>query len=462
MGDVIRPRFTPSPALLAVALLLPAAVGLAAPAAGVAGAPGPLDLALGIFAGAMTSTPALAAASEALPAGGERVAVGYGLAYPFGVVAVVLFVQLLPRLLHQTIQQLEQQAGPTEDDKGRVIHRLVEVVNPAVDGRRLGEPSFIAEANCLVSRVLQGDELVPLPAGHRVALGQHLLLVGRESDLEGVVQALGRTSPRGDCRLETERHTMRVVVTSRNVVGRTLAELRLRSTHGVTVARYTRHGLELVPRADTPLNYGVSLRVVGEPEALERFARFAGHPEKAYDETDIISVAVGVTAGVLLGMVSFGFGSSSFSLGLAGGPLLVALVLGHFGKVGPIQGHLPRASRMLMQELGLVFFLAGAGVKAGGGLVAVLSEHSGGLVAGAAVVAFFPLLVGFPLARYLLGLDLLQAMGGICGAMTSTPGLGVITDRTDHEGPVIAYAGVYPLALILVTVCARALALALG
>ena len=254
---------------------------------------------------------------------------------------------------------------------------------------------------------------------------------------------------------------MRVVVTSPEVVGKTLAELSLRTLHGVTVARVYRHGVEFVPRPDTPIHYGNMLQVVGEPENLRAFAALAGHRARAYDETDLLSVGVGLVAGVLLGMVSFGLGGSQLSLGMAGGPLLVALVLGHFGRIGPVAGYLPRASRLLLQELGLVFFLADAGVKAGGQLVPVLSQYSASLLGAAAGIAFIPMVAGFVVARWALRMDLLQSLGAICGGMTSTPGLGVITSRTDHETPVISYATIYPVALILLTVCARLLALVL-
>ena len=201
--------------------------------------------------------------------------------------------------------------------------------------------------------------------------------------------------------------------------------------------------------------------VVGEPEDLQAFAEHAGHRERAFDETDILGVGAGIIAGLLLGMVSFGLGESQMSLGMAGGPLVVALALGHLGGVGPVAGSLPRASRLLMQELGLVFFLADAGVNAGGQLLPVLREHSGALLGGAAIIALVPMGVGYLVARYLLRMDVLQSLVGICGGMTSTPGLGVITSRTDHESPVISYAAVYPVSLILLTAAARLLALLL-
>jgi len=420
----------------------------------------PTDLAVGVFAGAMTSTPALAAATEALPPGSQA-AVGYGLAYPFGVVGVVLFVQLLPRLLRADLARLSREAEV--DDRGQQVSRaLVEVLNPAVVGKELDELRFIAEAGCMVTRVLRDRELVPVSPDLLLEQGQQVLVVGRRSELDLVIEALGRRSPRTDYILETEQHRLQVVVTARQVVGRTLAELMLRRTFGVSVVRVSRHGVEFLPRSDTEIDYGEMLTVVGEHGDLQRFAEFAGHRVRAFDETDLISVMVGLAAGILLGMVSFGIAGSSLSLGMAGGPLLVALVLGHLGHVGPILGHLPRASRMVLQEIGLAFFLASAGVTAGGHLVQVLRDHSASLLASAATVALVPMALGYVVARYLLKLDLLQVLGGVCGGMTSTPGLGVVTSKVDSEIPIVSYAATYPVSLILITVAARLLVLLLG
>ena len=165
----------------------------------------------------------------------------------------------------------------------------------------------------------------------------------------------------------------------------------------------------------------------------------------------------GLAAGTLLGSISFGLGSSEFSLGMAGGPLFVALVLGHFGRVGPVVGHLPRASGLLLMEIGLVLFLASAGVHAGEGLVPAFSEYGLSLCVASVVAVFSPMLVEYLFAEYLLKMNLLQIIGGVCGGMTSTPGLVVITAKTDSDIPIVSYAAAYPVALLLMTVFARLL-----
>jgi len=421
----------------------------------------PADLAVGLFAGALTSTPGLAAATEAV-SGNSQVAVGYGIAYPVGVIGLVLFVQLLPRILGKDLDSLGKQLQAREEAGQKIVRVLVEVANPAVIGKKLTELYEIGETNCQVPRYLQGDRLVPVPRDLKLESGMNILLIGRESRVSVVIDHLGRRSDKVGYVMDTERERTTVVVSSPDVVGRSLKELRVLAEFGVTVSRITRHDLEFVPRPSDPIAYGDALNVVGEPEDLERFADFAGHRAETFDETDVISVGVGVIAGILLGMVTFSLGDAGFSLGMAGGPLFVALVLAHFGHLGPVTGHIPRASRLLLTQIGLIFFLADAGVTAGGSLVPILKQYGIALGLAAMVVLAVPLVVGFLFGRYILKLDLLSVLGGICGGMTSTPGLGAITAKTSARAPVISYAAAYPVALIFMTIVVQVLVAALG
>ncbi len=421
----------------------------------------PADLAAGIFAGALTSTPGLAAAMERTP-GDPLVAVGYGIAYPFGVIGIVLFVQLLPRLLRTDLNELGDQLKERNDPGRKIVRVLVEVVNPAVIGKPLSEIGFIGASNCQVSRYLTGHRLAPIPAGFVLEKGQKVLVIGREFRVPNVVNLLGKRAENEDYQIDMERERQTVVVSSYNVAGKTIAELRPIHQFGVTVTRIMRHNLEFVPRMDDEIEYGDALNVVGEPENIEKFAEFAGHRERTFHETDLISLGVGIIAGVILGMVSFDLGGKSFALGLSGGPLFVALILGHFRKIGPVKGHLPQASQLLLMEFGLVFFLAEAGVTAGSTMVSVVAEYGVDLCIAAVCVIVIPALVGYLLGRHVLGMNLLQVIGGVCGGLTSTPGLGVITTKTDSEIPVVSYAAAYPVALILMTVFAQVLVNALS
>lgn len=414
----------------------------------------PVDLAAGVLAGSMTSTPALASALDALNHN-PNVSVGYGIAYVYGVVGVVLFVQLAPRLLGYNLDEEVRRAGKGGGGARRIERAVIEVLNPGLFGKLISENSFTATQRCQISRVGRGDRFVPVTPDTRFEEGQVLMAVGEDDRLPALVEFIGRKSDKKFF-LDIETERLRVVATSPQVLDKTLRELNLLNAFGVTITRVERNTVALVPQADTVLQYGDVLTAIGEPKGLQEFSAFAGHRTRALDETDIISLAVGISLGLLIGMIPLGLpGGRSFSLGAAGGPLMVALVLAHFGSIGGIRGHVPRAARMLMTEMGLVFFLAGAGVQAGGQFMEVLRQQGPSLLVMGFFVTTVPMAVGYIVARRFLRMGILETLGAICGGMTCTPGLGALSSKIDSDVPAISYAAVYPVALILVTLAAQ-------
>ncbi|MCC6580980.1 MAG: penicillin-binding protein activator [Phycisphaeraceae bacterium] len=412
----------------------------------------PTDLAVGIFSGAMTSTPALAAAMDQLKESGPLVSIGYGVAYPFGVGGVVLFVQLLPKLLGVNLDKLDAEVTASRSKKKAILRVVAEVTNPAVIGRHLLEVEFIQRSGCQVVRVMEGQRMIPLSPDLVLEQGERLLLVGTEDNLKSVVEYLGRRSDEPFF-MDAENERKQIVVTAPAIVGRSLRGLDLMRTSGLTVSRIVRHDVGFVPHADTIIERFDMLTCVGEPANLDKFALEAGHRAKALDETDLASLAIGIVAGVLLGLMPLGFGAgNTFTLGMAGGPLFVALILGHFGRIGGVTGHIPRAARLYLTELGLVLFLASAGVTAGSRFVEVVREHGMVLFFVGVLVTLIPMIVGYVSCRWWFKLNLLEILGGTCGGMTSTPGLGAVTAKTDSDVPVISYATAYPVALILMTI----------
>ena len=422
----------------------------------------PADLAAGIFAGALTSTPAFAAASEGLPEASSGVSIGYGIAYPFGVIGVVLFVQLLPRLLKHDLDAIAatHQGGGKEEET--VQNVLVEVTNANLLGKPIAD-SGVANFNaCQVSRVYRDGQLVPLRYDDVYQEGQLLLLVGRGKEIGIAIDYLGRRSDRNLIKdVENERRQLQV--TDRRITGKTLRELAPLKNHGVVITRINRLGLTFVPNASTVVESNDTLTAVGRSEDLHEFAKFVGHRSSAIDATDLLSLSAGLTLGIVAGLIPIGLpGGTPVTLGLAGGPLFVALVLGHFGRVGRIVGHIPRPTRLLLQELGLVFFLANAGVRGGVSLGETIAEYGPILFGLGMGISLVPLALAWPVARRLFKLDPLQSLGGICGGMTSTPALGALTAKTDSQVPVISYVSAYPVALIVMIVLAKVLIGLLG
>jgi putative transport protein len=417
----------------------------------------PPGLATGIFAGALTSTPALAAATEGLvlQGGSEAVSIGYGIAYPFGVIGVVMFVQVLPRVLRLDLDHIHMQHSTSTDD--RVENVLVEVTNPNLYGKQISESGVTKFNACQISRIFEADPLVPLKYDDIFTEGQILLLVGRRSEMDIAVDFIGKRSDRSTLR-DTENERQELMVTSSAWAGQKLGDKAPLRNFGIVVTRINRLGLTFVPNAETIIERHDKLTCVGRTDDLKPFSQSVGHRSSVVDATDLLSLSAGITLGIIVGLLPIGLpGATPVTLGLAGGPLLVALILGHFGKVGRIVGFIPRPTRLLLQELGLVFFLANAGVRGGGMLVATLQEHGFALFGMGICVSALPLIVAWPIATKFFKMNALQALGGICGGMTSTPALGAITAKTDSTIPVVSYVSAYPVALIIMIIISKVL-----
>lgn len=421
-----------------------------------------IDFAIGagMFAGACTSTPALAAAAEAAKTMGANEAViniGYGVAYPFGVIGVVLFVQLLPRLLHLNIDDAPASSSELPDPH-KIVARVVKVTNAEAFGKNIHMFGIDSHMTCRITRIKHGEVFLPLQPSDKFGEGMEILMVGERSELAHDSGILGHVEEDAEKR-RYQGESSELIILSPAMSNKTLRELDTLGNFGITISRVTRQGSTFIPTADTEIIRNDVVKVVGESDAIIAFSKECGHRCTAINAADILSLTGGLTLGILLGKLTFSFGGGSdgFSLGMAGGPLIVALILGHFGKIGPIAGYMPRATRVLVMELGLMLFLAGAGVKGGEKLVETLQAHGMTMFLAGMGITLIPMLLGYFIARRFLKMNLPEALGGICGSMTSTPALGAITAKTDKQDPIIAYSTAYPAALILMTVLAKLL-----
>ncbi len=417
------------------------------------------DIAAGLFAGACTSTPGLAAATEALQSAGKDPAlinIGYGVAYPFGVVGVVLFVQLLPRFLKQDINA--EPTGNAQKDPHKIIKRVINVTHSELFGKNIEQYVDESRMLCRITRLVKDDILIPLQPEDVFKEGMEVLMVGEREQVHHDARLLGHIDNSKQHPRSFGDENSELIILSQEFCNKPIKELDTLGKHGITISRITRLGLTFIPTSDTELIRNDVVKVVGTPQSIRDFAKACGHRCTAITATDILSLTGGVALGIIVGNINFSFGEgSSFSLGMAGGPLIVALILGHFGKIGPIAGYMPRPTRVLLMEFALMLFLAGAGVAGGAKLVETLAANGLTMFLIGMVITLIPLAIGYFVARKFLGMPLPEALGGICGSMTSTPALGAITAKTDRHEPVIAYATAYPAALILMTVFAKIL-----
>jgi len=411
-------------------------------------------LATGMYAGAMTSTPGLAAALDV--ADNPISGVGYGIAYPFGVIGVVLFVQMLPRLIGLDVAKEEEILREAEPKGKQVQRRQFRVSNPACSEKTLAELEFhrLSEAN--VTRVSRNGEVMPAGPDTRLELGDVVLAVGRDEELSKLTVLLGEEIHGEDIFRTTDVVARDVMVSNDEVVGKSLTELRVLRNHGVVISRVFREDLHFVPTGTYVLETGDLIRVTGTRHDVRKFVALVGQREGRIYETSLPALATGLFLGVLLGFHEFSLpGGASFRLGIAGGPLLVSLILSHFGKVGSLRIRIPRAAKYIMRQLGLVLFLAGAGVEAGASLDFVLSESGLVLFVAGASVTLISVLVGFLFTRFCLKQDVLSSLGVVCGGMTSTPALGALSEVSSRNEPVLAYTGVYPVALVFITLVCK-------
>lgn len=417
----------------------------------------PADLASGLFAGALTSTPGLASAMDALKGNAGMVSIGYGIAYPFGVIGVVLFIQLMPKLLGIDLNQ-ESEKVEIENKDSEIVRALIKVSNSSLEGKLISEEGpFFDQMECCISRIMIDGKLLPVNQDSKFEKNHIVLAVGKSNKMHFVIEHIG-IETKQDMVLDADNERMQIAVTSRELANKTLADLKPLRNYGVTISRITRHDVTFIPSSSMTIEHGDLLTAVGSPADLHRFAKFAGNKHKVLYSTDIISLAVGISLGVILGKIPIQLpGMKAFALGMSGGPLFVALVMGYFKRIGKLTTRIPMASKMMLMELGLLFFLANAGVKAGGKIVPVLKEHGISLFFSGAAITLVPMIVTFFIASKIFKMNILESLGGICGGMTSTPALGAISAKVDSEVPVTSYATAYPVALILMTIAAQIL-----
>jgi putative transport protein len=420
----------------------------------------PGDLAAGIFAGALTSSPALAAGIHAVDEAGRQplaVSIGYGLAYPVGIVAVVMFVQLVPRLLRVNLEVMGRQMQQEIRGRSAIGRFLIKISNPAIFGKSPKDLPLPEKFGWQITRVLEQSRLVPIKQGHVFEPGQVILLVTDYRYVDLLTGVLGERTEQSVV-IDSDNDRADVVVTSSGMVSRSLRELQLRNRFGVTITRIERYGVTFVPNADTAFSMGDRVTAVGEPAGLRAFEQAAGHRIRKLHETDLMSAGFGLVVGIVLGMIPVSIpGLGEFQLGLAGGPLLAGLLFAHFGRFLGIVGYMPPAARLLTQELGLAFFLAAAGFQAGGHFLQMLQQYGAMPFVMSLVVASASLAVSGLFARFVLRMNLMQVLGGTCGAMTSTAGIGAVLSKTDCDIPATSYAAAYPAALVLMTVLTQLL-----
>lgn len=403
---------------------------------------------VGLLAGALTSTPGLAVAIDTtnLP----LASIAYGIAYPFGVIGVILFVKFFPKILgidlKKEAQKLEEKVKAAYPE---VKHAVFRVKNPTVFGKTLAEAQVRTMTGAVVSRFIhEGTMFIP-KAKTKLHENDLVKAVGTEDSLRQLALFLGE---RTEMELPEEKNQVveSLLVTNKALIDKPLGSLDLSGAYSCNVTRVRRSGIVLSPTPDLKIKFGDKLVVVGEKDGVKEVGVLLGNDEKKLSDTDFFPIALGIVLGILVGQLQISFSDSfTFSLGLTGGVLLTALVLSKLGKTGPILWTMSGMSNQLLRQLGLLLFLAEVGTSAGANLFATFQTYGLAYFGVGVAITLFPMIVTGLLGYYVLKINILELMGSIIGGMTSTPGLATIDSMSDSTTPSVAYATVYPIAMVL-------------
>lgn len=432
----------------------------------------PLPVILGILSGAVTNTPSLGAGQQILgelgssPLSVSSMGMAYAVAYPFGICGILLSMWLL-RLgfrvnVNREANEFDQQAGLSREGLGTMN---VALRNTNLDGLTLASVPVLGDDKVVCSRLKRGDKVsVPRP-DTLLQLGDLLHLVGERDALRGAQLVIGEEVQTSLSTRDTDLRVERVVVTNVQVMGKRISDLALTQSYDVVISRLNRAGVELVPDAQTTLQFGDILNLVGMPDAIEAVAGLMGNAQHKLQQVQMLPVFIGIGLGVLLGSVPFYLPGvpAALKLGLAGGPLVVALIVSRIGSIGTLHWFMPPSANLALRELGIVLFLSVVGLKSGGQFFDTLLQGPGAswLLYGM-LITLIPLLIVGTLARAFGRTNYLSLCGLLAGSMTDPPALAFANAMHPTSGAAaLSYATVYPLVMFLRIIAPQLLALLL-
>ncbi|MDH4476122.1 MAG: putative transporter [Verrucomicrobiaceae bacterium] len=426
---------------------------------------------LGIFSGATTNTPSLGAIQQALQAIAAPAdqtllpALAYSASYPIGIIGIIASLLLLGRFF-KIDMAAETRAFETEQKQGvEPLTRLnVRLDNANLDGLTVRDIPGRRETEVMISRLQRAGETEVINATEDTTLhlGDHLLLVGTAAHVESFQRIIGSIASVDLMQAPGAVSFRRVVVTNRKLLGKPLAELGLDHLHNVTVTRIVRAGVEMAAIPVIKLQFGDFLHVVGDTSGLEAATKTLGNSLKALNTTQFIPVFIGLALGVLLGILPITIPglASPLKLGLAGGPLVVAILLSRLGKVGPLVWHMPANTNLAFRELGIALFLACVGLNAGPKFFTTVMSRDGLIWAATAlIVCMIPLLIAGFIGRRFMKLNFHVLCGLLTGSMTDPPALAFANGLAKSDAPSIAYATVYPATMLARILVAQILVL---
>ncbi|WP_294618235.1 putative transporter [uncultured Bacteroides sp.] len=415
-----------------------------------------LPMIVGILYGAVTNTPGLGAANEALNQlnyTGDPIALGYACAYPLGVVGIIGSIIAIRYICRVNLKKEEEELNTQEADMKHMPHMLnLEVRNESIDGKKLIQVKEFLGRPFVCSRICHEGHVSIPNQDTEFHIGDQLFIVCSEEDAEAVIALIGK-----EIQVDWEKQDMpmvsrRILVTKSEINGKKLGSMHFRSMYGVNITRINRSGMDLFADPNLVLQVGDRVMVVGQQDAVERVAGVLGNQLKRLDSPNIVTIFIGIFLGILLGSLPIAFPGmpTPVKLGLAGGPLVVAILIGRFGHKLHLVTYTTMSANLMLREIGIVLFLASVGIEAGEHFVQTVVEGSGLAYVGYGfLITTIPLLIIGMVARFYCKVNYFTLMGLIAGSNTDPPALAYSNQASGNDAPSVGYSTVYPLTMFL-------------
>jgi putative transport protein len=432
----------------------------------------PISTMVGILSGAVTNTPGLGAAQEAYRdatgSADPTIALGYAVAYPLGVVGIILSLILLKKVFRVNLEAEPEDPQSAEAAKPSTTKLLsLEVKNPSIYGKTVAEIANLLERKFIISRICHNKKEEIEIASSQTVLNENdkIFVVTTIHDAGTITAFIGKEIGMDETawnKLDNQLLSRRFIITKPELNGKTIRQLRLRNQFGINITRINRSGIDLIAQPGLQLQMGDRVTVVGTAVAVKNVEHILGNKMKRLNEPNLIPIFVGIFLGVLLGSIPFTFPGipQPVKLGLAGGPLIVAILISIFGPKYKLITYTTMSANLMLREIGICLFLACVGIGAGDGFVETIL-YKGGLnwIGLGFIITVVPLLIVGAIARGVYRLNFFMLMGLLSGSMTDPPALAYANATAGNDTPAVGYASVYPLTMFLRVLSAQLLVL---
>ena len=424
-----------------------------------------IPTAVGMYSGAVTNTPSLAAAQQTLnginPDLSNNASVGYALAYPGAILGIILTMVVIKFIFRKQAAE-EMKYVPGTRSESDFANMSIKVENKNLDGLKIINIPAIKELGVVVSRVYHDGQMSVAHDDTIVRTGDVILAVGRAESVNNFMIVVGSPSTMDLKKVPSRILYSRVIVTRKDVIGKTLDEIQLESKYNVIATRVARADVEFIVSDDYILQFADNLVIVGEESSVAASAAQLGNSPKDLNHPQLIPAFIGIGLGVVLGSIPFTIPglSTPVMLGLAGGPLIMAILLSYVQTIGPLNWYMPPAGNLMLRELGIVLFLACVGLKAGGKFVETLASGNGALIMLLSfVITVAPLIIVGIFAKLKYKINYISLCGALAGSMTDPPALAFANAMAGSNLSAMSYATVYPLVMIMRVISAQILVL---